>query len=206
MTEHMGMEFEAAVIGAAIGALTAYLLSLRITKRQRMHQCYTSIYPIIEYTILILEQIRKLQELDIDKEDSKESYYFEIFSGRGLVSDLGVYYDSLREFEESEFDKWKEEKEEIEYQRELTFKLLIWELSQNLLRMKTQIVTIELGNPSQKVKVYLEKTNTLIGHEILKMISWAYTKSKELQVDTVPLRVSLVDLGNTIKTDLKKKW
>ena len=169
------MELESAIIGAVAGAvfsaLAGYLSGIRITKRQRLHQCYEGVYPLVEHLIHLLQNIGQLQKLEIKEEKSKEGYYFQIAAGRGFVSDLGVYYKTLREYDEAEFKNWKEEKEEIDRLRNWTIYLLHWELGHAIIKMRAQTVVLDFMNPGKNVQAILGKVNVLIGLEALRSIA-----------------------------------
>jgi gas vesicle protein len=194
-----------ALVGGAIGAMAGYLSGVRITKRQRLHQCYESLYPTIERLIHMLQSIGQLQSLEIKDEKSKEAYYFQAATGRAFISDLGIYYDTLREYEESDFKNWKEEKAEIERLRDQTMQLLNWEVGQSIIKMRSQTVILDFMNPEPSVREGLNKVNILIGQETLRSIAWLYIRSTELRVKTNDLWQALIELRDAMGRQLKRR-
>jgi hypothetical protein len=194
-----------AIVGGAIGALAGYLSGVRITKRQRLHQCYENLYPIIEHLIHLLQSIGQLQSLEIKDEKSKDAYYFQAAAGRAFISDLDVYYDTLREFEESDLRNWKEEKEVIERLRDQTMQLLNWEVVQSIIKMRSQAMVLDFMNPEQSVRDGLNKFNMLIGQETLRTIIWHYVRSEELRVKTTDLWQALIELRDAMGKQLKRR-
>jgi hypothetical protein len=153
----------------------------------------------------LLQSIGQLQSLEIKDEKSKDAYYFQAAAGRAFISDLDVYYDTLREFEESDLRNWKEEKEVIERLRDQTMQLLNWEVVQSIIKMRSQAMVLDFMNPEQSVRDGLNKFNMLIGQETLRTIIWHYVRSEELRVKTTDLWQALIELRDAMGKQLKRR-
>lgn len=217
------------LIGLASGLAVAsfsYWLALRFPAKERLHECYGNLLPLVNETMLLQGQLKSLRQIDVKTADDFWATYVSICEHLMSIHDTATMIEiaGLITVDPSALTR-RDQSELLIFQRLIAQRAISAEIIKNARAMYRHSISLELLSPSEDVMKHLNDIKSLLLTQTFEMSKGATEDiSNVVDVGGIRARIEaresaiqgrlfgadlesmLVSLRDAMKCDLARKF